>query len=206
MRGFGFSPAVVLDVGAARGDWTISARRIFPSARFVMVEPLPDWRDDLEAITGLGIDYVPAAAGAKEATLPLLVPDQPGGSSFLSASREGDTYFKRSVNVPVVTLDSLDIPEGPTLLKLDVQGYELEVLEGGSRVLEQVEVLVAECSLYPFQTDIPLVHDVVRRVADLGLVVYDVADELRWPSGALAQVDLIFVASGSRLLHADLWH
>jgi FkbM family methyltransferase len=97
------------------------------------------------------VEYIPAAAGRTEDTLSLLVPDDPGGSSFLPASRKGDSYFKRSVTVPVLPLSSLDIPSGPTVLTLDVQGFELEAIAGADPILDQVEVIIAECSLYPFQ-------------------------------------------------------
>jgi len=70
--------------------------------------------------------------------------------------------------VPVVPLDDLDIPEGPTPLKLDVQGYKLEVIAGAAHLLEQVDVIVVECSLHPFQRDLPLIDAVIERVSALG--------------------------------------
>lgn len=206
MKARGLNPGVVLDVGAAHGDWTASCQRIFPDAHFIMLEPLPDYVAELSALVRPGrIEYVRAAAGRTEDELPLLVPEEPGGSSFLAASRKHDTFFKRSVTVPVVPLSSLDIPPGPTLLKLDVQGYELEVLAGAAPMLDQVEVIIAECSLYPFQQDIPLIHEVVQHVAELGYRVYDTADAFRWPSGTLAQLDLVFVRHDSQLLEPGQW-
>jgi FkbM family methyltransferase len=201
-----FNPRIVIDVGAAQGDWTRSCRQIFPDARYIMLEPLLAYEEELAALaTHERIEYIRAAAGRTEGELPLLVPTDPGGSSFLPASRRGDTYFKRSVMVPVVPLANLDIPEEASLLKLDVQGYELEVLAGAGPVLQQVEVIVAECSLYPFQQEIPLIHETIQHVVGLGFCLYDVADEIRWPSGTLAQMDLIFVASRSQLLHPGRW-
>jgi FkbM family methyltransferase len=206
MKVRGLNPRVVLDVGAAHGDWTKSCQRIFPDAHFMMLEPLPDYGAELSALVRRGrIEYVPAAAGRTEDTLPLLVPDEPGGSSFLAASREHDSYFKRSVTVPVLPLSSLDIPSGPTVLKLDVQGYELEVIAGAAPILDQVEVIIAECSLYPFQQGIPLIHEVVDRVVEFGYLIYDAADEMRWPSGTLAQLDLVFVSGKSQLLDPVKW-
>jgi FkbM family methyltransferase len=206
MKVRGLNPRVVLDVGAAHGDWTKSCQRIFPDAHFMMLEPLPDYGVELSALVRRGrIEYVPAAAGRTEDTRPLLVPDEPGGSSFLAASREDDSYFKRSVTVHVLPLSSLDIPSGPTVLKLDVQGYELEVIAGAAPILNQVEVIIAECSLYPFQQGIPLIHEVVDRVVELGYRIYDVADEMRWPSGTLAQLDLVFVSGDSQLLDPGQW-
>jgi FkbM family methyltransferase len=206
MRVRGLNPRVVLDVGAAHGDWTKSCQRIFPDAHFIMLEPLPDYEVELSALVRRGgIEYIPAAAGRAEDTLPLLVPDKPGGSSFLAASREHDRYFRRSVTVPVLPLSSLDIPSGQTVLKLDVQGYELEVIAGAAPILDQVEVIIAECSLYPFQQGIPLIHEVVERVVELGYLIYDAADEMRWPSGTLAQLDLLFVSGKSQLLDPGQW-
>jgi FkbM family methyltransferase len=206
MRVLGLNPRVVLDVGAAHGDWTKSCKRIFPDAHFVMLEPLPDHEAELSALVRQErVEYIPAAAGRTEDTLSLLVPDDPGGSSFLPASRKGDSYFKRSVTVPVLPLSSLDIPSGPTVLKLDVQGFELEAIAGAEPILDQVEVIIAECSLYPFQQGIPLIHEVVEHVVELGYRIYDAADEVRWPSGTLAQLDLVFVSGNSQLRDPGQW-
>jgi FkbM family methyltransferase len=205
MRRQGFAPEVVVDVGSATGDWTASCRRIFPDARYVMIEPLPVYRERLSALVGPDIQYFAVAAGPSRMELPLLVPDQPGGSSFLPSARTGDHYFKSTVDVPVVPLDELDIPVGRTLIKLDVQGYELKVLEGSDQLLKRIEVIVAESSMYPFQQDMPLIHELVHHLAQRGFRLYDIADELRWPSGGLAQVDLIFVAKGHQLLEPRFW-
>jgi hypothetical protein len=91
------------------------------------------------------------------------------------------------------------------VLKLDVQGYELEVIAGAAPILDQVEVIIAECSLYPFQKGIPLIHEVVDRVVEFGYLIYDAADEMRWPSGTLAQLDLVFVNGKSQLLDPGKW-
>jgi len=205
MRQQGFAPEVVVDVGAATGDWTVSCRRIFPAARYVMIEPLALYRDDLRGLVGHRVEHIAVAAGRTRTELPLLLPNLPEGSSFLPSNREGDPYFKGSIDVPVVPVDDLDIPFGPTLLKLDVQGYELEVLAGASRLIERVEVIVAEASMHPFQQRMPLIHELVSQVVQLGFRLYDVADELRWPSGGLAQVDVVFVADEHPLLDPRWW-
>ena len=206
MKEQSFNPSIVIDVGAAHGNWTTSCRRIFPDARFIMLEPLPDYEGELAELANRGrIRYIRVAAGRKAEERRLLVSDDPEGSSFLPASSRTDSYFKRSVTVSVAPLDSLDIPDETSLLKLDVQGYELEVLAGADRVLRQVEVIVAECSLYSFQQDIPLIHEVIQYLVGLGFRLYDVADEIRLSSGTLAQIDLIFVASRSQLLESRQW-
>ena len=45
--------------------------------------------------------------------------------------------YENKINVPMITLDSICIPKSPSLIKIDVEGYELNVLKGGLRFLEQ---------------------------------------------------------------------
>src|SRR5262245_27638450 len=47
MKRNGFSPSTIIDVGAYVGDWTVSVKRIFPSARVLMIEPQPHLHDSL---------------------------------------------------------------------------------------------------------------------------------------------------------------
>jgi len=52
MQRLGFNPAVVIDVGAYIGEWARDLKRIFPSARILMVEPQPGHLDRLRAVCG----------------------------------------------------------------------------------------------------------------------------------------------------------
>src|SRR5687768_3380387 len=64
LRGQGFAPAVVVDVGAARGHWTTSCQRVFPSADYFLVEPNPIYEAELAGLASTGqLHYVKAAAG-----------------------------------------------------------------------------------------------------------------------------------------------
>lgn len=207
MRDQGFDPKLILDVGAAHGDWTIACMRVFPEAQYALIEPLPDYEEELvplERNPRVSL-VVRAAAGRQPGRLPLLVPDEPGGSSFLPAIKGRDGYFKSTAEVPIVTLDSLDLPDEVSLLKLDVQGYELEVISGARRIVREAEVVIAECSLHRFQVGIPLIHEVIAQLVADGFYVYDIAEGVRWNSGTLAQVDVIFVASSSALWDTRWW-
>lgn len=202
----GYEPSVILDVGAAHGRWTGDCMQIFPSARYVLVEPGPDYAAELQRLAeDRRVTYVPAAAGARRERRALLLPNEPEGGSFLPEAEGGERFFERSVEVDVVPLDEVDLP-GVSLLKLDVQGFELEVLRGAARVLSETEVVVCEVSFHPFQEGIPLAHEVVAALVDAGFALFDYGDEVRWSgSKLLAQLDLIFVREGSDLLRADLW-
>lgn len=66
-------------------------------------------------------------------------------------------------------LDSLDLPVGrPTLLKLDVQGYELHVLRGGSRLIRDVALIDCELSVAELYEGQPPLLDVLNEIREYG--------------------------------------
>jgi FkbM family methyltransferase len=198
MAAAGFRPGTVLDVGAAFGIWTAECRTTFPKAKYILVEPNPAYHDALA-----GEVLIPAAAGSVSERRTLLLPSDPAGGSFLPEDPPKG-YFENEVEVPVVRLDEV-VTEPMDLVKLDVQGFEIEAMEGATRILRDCEVLIAECSLYPFQRDIPLIHEVIAYLMDKGFCVYDYGGEVRWSSKTLAQLDLIFVKKESGLRRRELW-
>lgn len=96
----------------------------------------------------------------------------------------------------MVRLDSLTT--SANLLKLDVQGFELEVLEGAKGILDTTEVIPTELSLYNFQQN-PLIHEVVAYLVEHGFRIFDYDGEVRLDDGVLAQIDFVFVSETSPL-------
>lgn len=45
--------------------------------------------------------------------------------------------YKKYITTPMITLDSIELPKSPSLIKIDVEGYELNVLKGGTKFLER---------------------------------------------------------------------
>ena len=85
--------------------------------------------------------------------------------------------------------------DGPIFLKLDVQGAEVEVLDGGSKTLDRSDLVQLEVALLPYNEGGATFLQVINYMDQRGFVPFDVAGMIR-PTGAeLVQVDMLFVPS-----------
>jgi FkbM family methyltransferase len=202
-RRLGLRPRTVFDVGAAMGDFTETCWTVFPEARFFLIEPLDEFAPILtDRCKRIGATFVPAVAAEKDAEAMLHVHQDYVGSSLLR-EEEGAAVDGTERSVKSITIDGLasqKSAQGPYLLKADVQGAELRVLDGATSVLEEAVLVMLEVVFFEFFVGGPLFADVVAYMADRGFVVYDVLQPLHRPlDGALSQVDLMFVPRESIL-------
>jgi FkbM family methyltransferase len=205
----GLAPRTILDVGAALGDWSRAAAKAFPGARVVLVEPLAEFAPLLRSLAGtLGrAEVVEAAAGAQAGERTFNVHEDLVGSSLLHES-EGPHVDGVPRDVRVVALDQLAAElelAPPYVLKLDVQGAELDALAGATSVVEDSLAVQVEVSFFPFFEGGATFGAIVAALREHALVVYDVLNLSRRPlDGALAQADLLFVpeTSPARRAHA----
>lgn len=183
-----FRPAGIIDIGANVGDWSRSASRIF-ACPIHMIEAQPMLEPELRAtgfpytITLLGPEYRAAVPFHLSRT----------GSSVLE---ENTSFEKERVTLPMQRLDDIGLNphQAPLLIKLDVQGFELQVLDGAPETLKRTEVILSEVSLLPYNKGAPLMHEVIAYLAERDFLPFDVCGGWRRETdNALAQTDMIFV-------------
>lgn len=197
----GFEPRTVIDVGAGIG--TFELYETFPKARHILIDPLEENRPYLEKIVRrlANAEYIIAAAAESSGTVTINVHRDLFASSLYS-EYEGPDVDGTPRTVPAITLDEVCEErqlEGPYLIKVDVQGAELNVLTGASRVLEDTEYVVLEVCLMGFFLGGPQLHDVVAFMKERGFVVYDILDYAYRPlDGAMSHVDIAFVKESGR--------
>lgn len=205
----GFQPKVVIDIGAAKGTWTEEVKSVFPSAIFILIDPLPENLAHLHAVAKYcdNARVVPAAVGANTGIVEFFVHgDQ---SSFLKS----EAFAGELIKVPVRTCDDI-IDEVwskshdtlNALLKIDVQGYEIEVLKGAKRTLENTDALLVEVSVQRIYEGNPLAHEVIAHLGELGFCIFDIVSYVQRPHDrALTQVDILFVRETSPLMGYVGW-
>jgi FkbM family methyltransferase len=211
LRDRGLVPRSVLDVGANYGHWSRLAIEAFPAAGYLLIEPQDEMKPYLDAFCRehKAARWLRAGAGAAPGELTLTIWDDLAGSSFLPAESEQLREEGRQRRVPIVTIDSL-VAEGfldvPDLVKLDIQGFEIEALRGAGQLFGSAEVFIVETSLFRFLPGQPLLHEVVAFMAERDYLVYDIAGLLRRPyDGALGQIDVCFARGTGILRGCQRW-
>jgi FkbM family methyltransferase len=194
LRRVGFRPNTILDVGVANG--TLDLYRVYSEPTYLLVEPIAEFEPRLKELLAQKIhgSYAIAAAGAKPGRVKLTVRGE-ASSLYREVDRSDSDAQVREV--PLTTLDELCRErglKGPYLVKIDVQGAELEVLAGAQEVLRETDAVVLEASLFQLLEGIPDFTQVVQRLNDYGFVTYDLFGGLSRPAdGTLAQIDVVFV-------------
>jgi len=194
----------ILDVGANKGQFALYARHRFPNAEVHCFEPLADPRAALEALfrDDLHVQIHAIAVGAASGEAQIHVSRRDDSSSLLGISQLQSSRFpgteeERIEEVAVIALDEVfaaaDLPR-PVLLKLDVQGYELEVLRGAEHLLDSIDTILVECSFDEFYEGQPLFDEIYRYLYDRGHRIVGGRISTACPAGAWQQGDFVFEA------------
>lgn len=194
----GFAPACVVDVGGSNASWSTAMCEVFPEARFELFEPLAGRRSDYDHILEWALRTHPnfrlheVALGTTNGTTEFWNEEHGVGSSLLTKNAPQSQV----VVVPIRRLDDYrrehDIPQ-PQLVKIDVQGGELMVMQGAPRTIEHADMLHIETWLgrgYGSQT--PLLPEVMDFLRPFGHVLVQLGEYWRKPDQELFVVDAFF--------------
>jgi len=193
----GFVPAVVYDIGAFRGRWSNAMSDVFPAAEFILFDANADNEPDLAA-TGRRY-FISALSSEDQAAKPLFLPrtgSATGASLFLENTSHYAEHNLRTRMVPTLRLDSMMSVHGlaaPDLIKIDVQGAELDVVKGAPQALSGCGALILEASFLTYNKGAPLIADVVSTLDRQGWKCVDICHLHRNNAAIALQLDLLFV-------------
>jgi FkbM family methyltransferase len=146
----------IIDVGANKGQFTLACRLVLPGVPIVAFEPIPSEAATFRKVHGkfANVTLIESALGETNGRATLHLSRSADSSSLLPIGRRQIELFQHSVEVGtmevvVQRLDNLATlwPQRiRQLLKLDVQGFELNVLRGAVETLQSCSYVYAECS------------------------------------------------------------
>jgi FkbM family methyltransferase len=194
-----------VDVGAFDGEFFEIIRKERPLAKAILIEPQEKYFTELKSrySNDKDVTLVQSILLSDARSVEFHVNALPATSSVLAADEkllgnEIDISGKK-VQAQSSTLDEVLSPHTGTisLLKIDVQGAELEVLKGGSKTLQRTALAWIEVSFKPLYKNSALFTDIQEYMESAGFVMINIVPGFKGKSGELLQADCLFKKSGT---------
>lgn len=168
----------VFDVGANIGQFAHEIRHELPDAYIYSFEPITSCYDILTSTMKKDPRFhaFNSALGAAKGKATINISGYSPSSSLLEQSSILKEQFPHTKNekTETITVDTLDAiwktveHPGHILVKMDVQGFEDKVIDGGKECLRHAHALIIETSFVQLYENQPLFDDIYRRVYEFG--------------------------------------
>ena len=188
----------VLDIGAHRGKWTTEFKKEYPDSKVLMIEANEDHINDLIKVG----PYMTALLGKENKEIDYYVCDD-------KQNNHGNGIYKENTNVPFktikkrcYTLESLLPTQKFDLIKMDVQGAELDIIQGSPGFIHQTKYLWLELQLHNYNIDAPSAGKVIGYLNQIGFEIITF-DEINIGDGVVMGLDAIFVNVRNKSLNVE---
>lgn len=192
----GLNPKLIIDVGAHQGTWTSEVQNIFPDAEFLLIEPqnLPITNN----LNSKNVTWLRIGLGPIDKVVTFYNNMRTDSSSFTINNP------KRVIAQSELSMRRLDTLNAelklktPDIVKLDCEGYDIEVLKGFGNLLGKIPFIFMECGISnPFFKNDIVESVVFMRQNNYRLINVGEAARLG-PSWAMWNGELLFVLDNSK--------
>ena len=205
----GYQPDLAIDIGANHGSWSLDLSSTFPEVQSILVEPLEELSPHLESICNgkNGWRVAPVGIGGNEEIRRFQACEDTVSSSFLKGGEDGDGEVRE---LQIITLGTLlkDYANSkqPSLIKIDAEGLELEIINSGRDIIAAADVVMLEASFFEFNEGQPKFAELVAVMDQLDFSIYDFTMFYRRPHDkALGLMDCVFASNNSSLRNSHAW-
>jgi len=207
LKNKGFDPDNIVDIGCGYGEWSLKANKIFNNSKFYLFDADKTNEEKLNKLKtkfeNMNYKICLLSSECKHQKFYRM-----GYGS--SVYEEKSNYPREIDNLTSSTLnDELDInliKKSKNIIKLDVQGAEIDILKGLQDNLSFFEVVILEASLREHNLGSPLFPEVCDFMKQKNYIIYDFCDLKRLGNekSTLVQLDCVFVKKNSFLLNQKL--
>jgi len=187
-----FEVKTVYDIGACKGDWSRHMKsNILPQSDFFLFEANSKYNSTLEN-TGFTFFNTVLSNPGREFV------------NFYNGADTGDSYYKEttkfydhkeSIVLPCTTLEKLieshNLPI-PEFIKIDTQGSELDILQGASSILGNVNIIYCECPIIQYNSGSPNIQEYLDFFKNLKFVPVAILEN-HYLENILVQIDIMFM-------------
>jgi len=187
----GYYPRGVVDIGAHIGSFTMNLRYIWPKSKYIAFEANPACKIHLDK---LPIESRICLLGDTEKDVTFYIDSKNLLSTGNSIYLEQSTYFEKPLEIKLkqkLLENELNNPNQYDLIKIDVQGSELNVLRGAENILQNFTFVYLEISITQCNEGSPLFPQVYQYMKSRNYDLYDLC-EFTYTNNVLLQINVLF--------------
>ena len=190
-----FEPKSVLDIGANVGQFYNEIKNIFPNAYYYLIEGSENCRSALE---NLNVDFSISLLSDVEKEVDFYVRKHEPRCTGNSIYREQTSFFDDDQIVieklQTKTLSNLFNNQTFDLIKIDVQGSEIDIINGGLEIIKNAKGIILEVSLVEYNQNSPTKDFVYEYMDNLGFTPAELIGNINHPiTHELIQQDILFL-------------
>jgi len=160
----------IIDVGCYKGSWTSKVKLIYPDANYYLIDPNNIYE---EKIKTLGIFYQEVVGQQKE--------EREFNFSENELEETGNSLYEENSNIQfnkktvmVKPLKDIVPDQIYDLIKMDVQGAELEIMEGSLELFQKTKFVQLECPIHHNNKGAPKFEHYINYMANSNFKVFDI--------------------------------
>jgi FkbM family methyltransferase len=180
LRNQNYYPETIYDIGANTGTWTEECLKYFPDTTYYLFEPQINLKKDIDLrFKNLkNIQLFSVGVGNVNDELNFTIHERDDSCSFSFSEQEAKNRGFEQIKIPIVKLDSF-VKENnlkkPSILKVDAEGLDLEVLEGADNLLQHAEIIMVEVAVVNKRLKNTAL-EMLNYLDDKGFRLFDITD------------------------------
>jgi len=195
-------PNLIIDVGCGHGEWFLKAKYFFKDSNYLLFDANKNNSEKLQKI---------AKEFSNVECKICLLSNKVDKFNFFNMGY-GSSIYEENTNHPrsleLLSSTTLDIElsnykflSKNNLIKLDVQGSELDILNGLNQKINNFEIIILETSIQQYNKNSPLFYDVINFMDKNNFRLFDIFDAKRLGefNSFLVQCDCLFIRKDSVL-------
>jgi len=192
----------VIDIGANKGQFSLIANDIFFEPKIIAFEPLKTAAKKYNKLfhKNKNITLHNYALGKREKNVNINVSKREDSSSILNIGKKQSLIFpgteiSHNEKISISPLNNFIVSDdliSPVFVKIDVQGYELEVLKGCNNFFEYFDYIFVECSFIELYENQPMAYEIINYLFNYSFKLRGIYNTFYDKTGTSIQADLLF--------------
>jgi FkbM family methyltransferase len=190
-----FIPESILDIGANVGQFYNEIKKIFPNSYYYLIEGNDSCKVVLET---LNVDYSISLLSDTEKEVDFYVRKHEPRCTGNSIYRENTSFYDDDqiiiLKKQTKTLSNILNNKVFDLIKIDVQGSEIDIINGGLDIIKKAKGVLMEISLVEYNQNAPVKEFVYEYMSNMGFIPIETIGNINHPiTHELIQQDILFL-------------